>query len=107
MKTSILCTALFFGVAVLLPSPASSQAEIKLISVPMPNGIVRAQALDIVEDWAPSVVHLKGNVRVRIYTSSQNPRDAVVLQADSVDLDQTTGKITPHGNVQLTVDEFK
>lgn len=107
MKSSNLCASLFFGLAVLLLSSASSQAEIKHLSVPMPKGIVRAQALDISEDWTPPVVHLKGNVRVRIYPSSQNRRYAIVLQADAVDLDQTTGKITPHGNVQLTVDEIK
>lgn len=106
MKSFALCILLFFGLGVLLPS-ASSRVEIKHLSVPMPKGLVRAEAFDIVEDWAPPVVHLKGSARLRIYTSSQNPRGAIVLQADAVDLDQTTGKITPHGNVRLAVDEVK
>ncbi len=107
MKPSALCISLFLGLAVLLPFSANSRDEIKRLSVPMPKGIVRAEALDIIEDWAPPVVHLKGKVRVRIYASSQARRGAIVLQADAVDLDQTTGTITPYGNVSLTVAEIK
>ncbi len=107
MKASALFISLFVGIATIMSSSVRSPAVLKHLSVPMPKGLVRAEALDIVEDWSPPVVHLKGNAKMRIYTSSQNPRGAIVLRADAVDLDQTTGKITPHGNVQLTVDEVK
>lgn len=81
--------------------------EIKSIVVPMPKGIVRAEANDIDKEWNPRIVHLKGNARVRIYTATKAPRGAIVMQADEVDLDQTTGEISPRGNVRLTVEDIK
>lgn len=84
-----------------------SPDEIKSILVPMPKGLVRAEANDIEKDWTPPIVHLKGNARVRIYTTTKAPRGVIVMQANEVDLNQTTGEISPHGNVRLTVEDIK
>lgn len=85
----------------------TNPTEVKSILVPMPRGLVRAEALDIVKEWSPSVVHLKGNARVIIYTATKNPRGVVVMQADAVDLNETTGEISPRGNVRLAVEDIK
>jgi lipopolysaccharide assembly outer membrane protein LptD (OstA) len=99
---------------IIIPQAAVSQSatgtnsdEIKSIIVPMPRGLVRAEARDIDKEWSPSIVHLKGNARVRIYTATKDPRGAIVMQADEVDLNQTTGEISPRGNVRLTVEGIK
>lgn len=95
---------------VISPSQSTSgavSAELKTVPVPMPKGLVRARALDVVKDWNPPIVHLRGNAQVRIYTAAKNPRGAIVLQADTVDLNQTTGEITPHGNVRLNIEEIR
>lgn len=69
----------------------------------MPKGLVRAEARQIDKDWNPPVVHLKGDAQVRIYTANKDPRGAIVMRADEVDLDEMTGEISPRGHVQLTV----
>jgi len=102
--------AVILGLAVITHTERASTVsspEIKSIQVPMPRGLVRAEAFDIVKDWTPPIVHLKGSVKVRIYTSAKDPRGAIMLQADAADLDQTTGQILPRGNVRLTVEDVK
>jgi len=86
---------------------AASSKETKYTAVPMPNGRVRAQADEIDKAWSPPIVHLKGNVRVRIYMPAQEPHGVVVMQADEVDLNQSTGEISPRGNVRLTFEDVK
>jgi lipopolysaccharide assembly outer membrane protein LptD (OstA) len=110
MTRSIFCLAAILGVAVISGgqgAPTAASSEIKHLDVPMPKGVFRAQALDILRDWNPPIVHLKGNVKVRIYTPAKDPGGAISLQADTVDLDQTTGQITPRGNVRLRVEEIR
>jgi len=85
----------------------SNSAEIKSVPVPMPNGLVRAEAREINRDWAPPMVHLKGDANVRIYTATKNPRGVIVMRADEVDINQTTGEISPRGNVRLTVEDIR
>jgi hypothetical protein len=60
--------------------------EIKSIIVPMPKGIVRAEAKDIDKEWTPRIVHLRGNAVVKIYAATKAPRGAIVMRADEVDL---------------------
>ena len=69
----------------------------------MPKGLFRAEAHDIDKEWAPPIVHLKGNAYVRIYTETKTPRGAIVVRADAIDLNQTTGEILPRGNLRLTI----
>jgi lipopolysaccharide assembly outer membrane protein LptD (OstA) len=88
-------------------STGTKANEMKHVDVPMPKGIVRAEALDIDKDWTPPIVHLKGAAYVRIYTATKAPLGAIVIRADEVDLNQTTGEIFPRGNVRLTVEDFK
>ena len=68
---------------------------------------LRAEARDIIEEWTPPVVHLKGNARLRIYTATKDPHGVLVMQVDEVDLNQITGEITPRGNVRLAVEDTK
>ena len=89
------------------PPSAASPTETKYIRVPMPRGLVSAQADEIDKGWSSRVVHLKGNARVRIYTATKNPHGVMVMRADEVDLNQSTGDISPHGNVRLTIEERK
>ncbi len=89
------------------PPKSTSSAETKYIRVPMPKGLVSAQADEIDKDWNSRIVHLKGNARVRIYTATKDPHRAMVMRADEVDLNETTGDISPRGNVRLTIDERK
>ncbi len=88
------------------PSAASS-TETKYILVPMPKGRVSAQADEIDKDWSSHIVHLKGNARVRIYTSTKDPHGVMVMRADEVDLNENTGDISPRRNVRLTIEESK
>lgn len=81
----------------------SNPDEIKHLDVPVPKGIVRAQAQQIEEQWNPPIVHLKGEVSVRIYPDAKTRSAAVIVQADQVDINQTTGKISPRGNVHLDI----
>jgi hypothetical protein len=111
-RSTVLPFAVF--AATILPSVGTSQnavesnnAEIKSVPVPMPNGLVRAEAREIQRDWAPPVVHLRGDAKVRIYTATKDPRRVMVLRADEVDINQNTGEISPRGNVKLTVEEIK
>jgi lipopolysaccharide assembly outer membrane protein LptD (OstA) len=80
--------------------------EIKSVVVPMPKGIVRAEANNIDKEWNPRIVHLKGNAQVRIYTATKSPHGAIVMRADEVDLNETTGEILPCGDVRLTVEDI-
>jgi lipopolysaccharide assembly outer membrane protein LptD (OstA) len=110
MNRPVLSLALALGMTVIAPSesvPRDRNMEIKSVPVPMPKGLVRAEAFDIVKDWNPPIVHLKGNAKVRIYSTAKAPRGVIVLQADVVDLNQTTGDITPRGNVRLTIEDIK
>jgi lipopolysaccharide assembly outer membrane protein LptD (OstA) len=110
MNRLVRCLAAILGVTFIFFCRSASggrEPEVKHADVPMPKGLVRAEALDIVKDWKPPVVHLQGNATVRIYTATKAPRGAVTLHADAVDLDQTTGEITPRGNVHLTIEEMK
>ena len=73
----------------------------------MPRGLISAQADEIDKDWCSRIVHLKGNARVRIYTSTKDPHGVMVMRADEVDLNESTGDISPRGNVRLTIEEPK
>lgn len=84
-----------------------SQDAIKHVDVPVHRGIVRAQAQQVDEQWDPPIVHLKGKVSVRIYPDPKTRSAAVIVQADQVDIDQTTGQISPRGNVHLGVADVK
>jgi lipopolysaccharide assembly outer membrane protein LptD (OstA) len=42
-----------------------------------------------------------------VYTATKDPQGAIVMLADEVDLNQTTGEISPRGNVRLTVEGIK
>ena len=86
---------------------AANPTETKYVLVPMPKGLVSAQADEIDKDWSPRIVHLKGNARVRIYTATKDPHGVIVMRADEVDLNESTGDISPRGNVRLTVEERK
>ena len=66
-----------------------------------------SQAAVSQKEWNPRIVHLKGNAQVRIYTATKSPRGAIVMRADEVDLNETTGEILPHGDVRLTVEDIK
>ena len=88
-------------------SGAASLTETKHIRVPMPKGLISAQADEIDKDWSPRIVHLKGNARVRIYTATKDPHGVIVMRADEVDLNESTGDISPRGNVRLTIEEPK
>jgi hypothetical protein len=81
----------------------SNPDEIKHVDVPVHHGIVRAQAQQVEEQWNPPIGHLKGKVSVRIYPDAKTRSAAVLVQADQVDIDQTTGQISPRGNVHLGV----
>jgi lipopolysaccharide assembly outer membrane protein LptD (OstA) len=94
-------------VAVSQDASGTNPEEAKYVLVPMPKGLVRAQANEVDKEWSPRVVHLKGNARVRIYTATKNPHGAIVMQADEVDLNQSTGEISPRGNVRITVEDIK
>ncbi len=94
-------------VAVSQDASGLNPEEAKYVLVPMPKGLVRAQANEIDKEWSPRVVHLKGNARVRIYTATKDPHGAIVMQADEVDLNQSTGEISPRGNIRITVEDIK
>ncbi len=66
-----------------------------------------AQAQQVEKQWNPPIVHLKGKVSVRIYPDAKTRSAAVIVQADQVDIDQTTGQISPRGNVHLGVADVK
>jgi lipopolysaccharide assembly outer membrane protein LptD (OstA) len=99
---TIICQA-----AVPQSATLTNRDETKSILVPMPKGLVRAEAHDIDKEWTPRIIHLKGNARVRIYTATKAPRGAIVMQADEVDLNQATGEISPRGNVRLIVEDIR
>jgi lipopolysaccharide assembly outer membrane protein LptD (OstA) len=78
-----------------------------LTTMPQGQGRLTLTALNIDRDWASSTVHLKGDVRVEIWTSPKNERTVTVLRADEVDYNEITGKLSPRGNVAITVEEAK
>ena len=78
-----------------------------LTTFPHGEGRLTFVADNIEREWTPWIVHLKGNVRVEIWTSPKNRRSMTVLRADEVDYNETTGKFSPHGNVSVTVEEAK
>src|SRR5277367_1480260 len=106
MNRCMFCLAVILGLVMISrteSAPTASSPEVKYILVPMPKGQVRAEASEIARDWNPPIVHLKGNAKVTIRTATKDPRGEIVLQADAVDLNQTTGQISPRGNVRLAV----
>jgi len=78
-----------------------------LTTMPNGKGRLRLVADSIDKDWAASTVHLKGDVRAEIWTAPKNVREAMFLSADEVDYNESTGAISPRGNVRLTVDDIK
>ena len=82
-----------------------ADAKHMLTTMPEGKGRLRLLANSINRDWASSVVHLKGNVRVEIWTTAKNPGQAVVLRADEVDYNESTGEISSRGNVRLKLEE--
>ncbi len=94
-------------VAVCQLPAAPNRAEAKHMIVPMPKGRANAEADQIDKDWTSHIVHLKGNASVAIYTETKNPREIIVMHADELDLNETTGDIAPRGNVRLTVEDIK
>lgn len=113
MSRLVVCLSTFSVVSIIAFAAASqgvtkvNRDEIKHILVPMPNGLVNAEAINIDKDWTPPIVHLRGSVSVRIYTATKDPRGAIVMKADEVDLNQTSGEILPRGNVRLVVQDRK
>jgi lipopolysaccharide assembly outer membrane protein LptD (OstA) len=98
------------GVAVACAMAIGSRGQdLKHILTAMPDGKgrLRLAATSVDTDWAASIVHLKGNVRVEIWTTAKNPGQAMVLRADEVDYHENTGEISPRGNVRLTVEDAK
>jgi lipopolysaccharide assembly outer membrane protein LptD (OstA) len=87
----------------------SGGQDLKHVLTAMPDGKgrLRLEATHIDKDWTASVVHLKGNVRMEIWTTAKNPGQAMVLRADEVDYHENTGEISPRGNVRLTVEDAK
>ncbi len=104
--TAVSAMMVISEVAVSHDGTATNSEGTKYIAVPIPRGRVSAQANEIDKEWSPRIVHLKGNARVRIYTATKDPHGVIVMLADEVDLNETTGEISPHGNVRLTVDEI-
>jgi lipopolysaccharide export system protein LptA len=86
---------------------AAISTEAKHIVVPVPKGLINAEANEVDKDWASHIVHLKGNAYVRIYTVNKDPRGAINLRADEVYINESSGEISPQGNVRLNVDEIK
>jgi lipopolysaccharide assembly outer membrane protein LptD (OstA) len=113
MKRFVVPLAVASAMTIICQVAASQDAsginpeEAKYVAVPMPKGLVSAQANEIDKEWSPRVVHLKGNARVRIYTATKDPHGAIVMQADEVDLNQSTGEISPRGNIRITVEDIK
>lgn len=81
MSRFMLCLTALFSmpivsqVAISQRTVATNPDELKHVLVPMPKGIVRAEARDIDKEWTPPIVHLKGNAYVRIYTAAKAPRE--------------------------------
>jgi lipopolysaccharide assembly outer membrane protein LptD (OstA) len=86
-------------------SSTPDRTQAKHIVVPMPKGRVYAEADEIDKNWSSHIVHLKGNVHVKVYTATKDPRGAMVMQAEEVDLNESTGDISPRGDVRLTIEE--
>ena len=108
MNRLVIPLALASAMTMLCQAPSGARpTETKYILVPMPKGRVSAQADEIDKDWSSRIVHLKGNARVRIYTSTKDPHGVMVVRADEVDLNESTGDISPHGNVRLSIEEPK
>jgi lipopolysaccharide assembly outer membrane protein LptD (OstA) len=84
-------------------SRADSQ-EVKHILTTMPSGArltIAANTID--KDWTSSIIHLKGNVLVEVW--AKNSPKITILHADEVDYNETTGKLSPRGNVDLIVND--
>ena len=113
MNSSIVRLASISALAILSQAAVSQSARslhannMQHVTVPMPKGLVQAEAQTIDKEWVPRIVHLKEKAKVRIYTAAQAPRGVLVLEADEVDLDQRTGEISPRGHVRLTVEDIK
>jgi lipopolysaccharide assembly outer membrane protein LptD (OstA) len=113
MKRFVLGIAIACAMAI-VPQLAVSQSGtsndaqgLKHVLTTMPDGKgrIRIAATRIDKDWASSVVHLKGDVRVEIWTTTRYPGHATVLYADEVDYHENTGEISPRGNVRLMVED--
>jgi len=55
------------------------------------------------KDWNSAVVHLKGNVLMKIRPAGKNATNLTVVRADEGDYYEKTGEFSPRGNVWLTV----
>ncbi|MBV9938620.1 MAG: hypothetical protein JO150_08965 [Acidobacteriaceae bacterium] len=99
------CTIAIISVPVFSQTSSSTDAQdAKHVLTTMPNGSrLTLVANSIDKEWAASIVHLKGNVLVEIWT--KNSPHVTVLRANEVDYDETTGKLSPRGNVSLTVND--
>jgi lipopolysaccharide assembly outer membrane protein LptD (OstA) len=64
------------------------------------HGVMLA-ADSIVRD--ASVIHLKGNVEIKLRPSSPN-QDVMILHADEADYNRKTDEIIPLGNVRVTLE---
>jgi lipopolysaccharide assembly outer membrane protein LptD (OstA) len=87
------------------------------ISIPESHGgRVALTALSIQQDLSnkatESIVHSKGNVELRMTTCAPSGKDifaceaAMVLRADEVDYNETTGEIDARGNVRIAPYHF-
>ena len=115
-------TAFAVGVivtATLLPRGTAQQNAgpgLLYMSERLPNGApVQFAATSIAREaptlnWTPSIVHLKGAVRIRMpvhTTQTESLHMYLVVHADEADYDEQTGEIRPRGNVQVTFERPK
>ena len=113
MNRFVACLVAFSAIAIVSQVAVSQSTasvnpdDLKHVFVPMPKGRIRAEANNVDKDWTPPVVHLRGNVQVRIYTAADKPRGAIVMRAEEVDINQTTGEISPRGNERMSVEDPK
>ena len=84
-----------------------TDAKYMLTTMPEGKGRLRLVANSIDRDWGSSVLHLKGSVQVEIWTTAKNPGQAMVLRADDVDYNETTGEISSRGKVRFTLEEAR
>jgi lipopolysaccharide assembly outer membrane protein LptD (OstA) len=79
-----------------------------ITTMPEGKGRLRLAAMSIDRDWTPPVIHLKGNVRIELWSATPKVSpEVMVLRADEADYRQDTGEILPHGNVRVTLEDAK
>ena len=85
--------------------PQLQSNELKHVMTTTPGGLkLQMVALNVDKDWASSIVHLKGDVRVHIYPAEQHPKSATTIHADAVDVNEIAGEVSPVGNVRVSVE---